>query len=678
MAHEQHLLLINRLGFHRLLKVIGCTCLLMLIACQLKAPQTPTWMNQINLPLIDKSIFVTDLVDDKQILIDSTGLLSYVSEQTISNQKLGDRLNVKPASLQKNLTIGEIHVPFEIYAWVNFLLKSIYASAEENHGRKIAIPQFDIQPEYSDLTELPVFRSMEVVKGTLAVQVQNNLDIPLGEPFYVTLMNRADSSIIGTVAFNTPVLSGQSIENQIPVQQRILTNQISVRISGISRGSDGKIIEVDQESEFQVSIRFIDVIAAELQSQIVEYEFSHQDVIELNDTLIIREAVIRAGEFDLNLRNDFDVRALIIIELPNIIRSDGHIFRDTLEIIPKQLLSRTYNLLGYRIVADVEDELENLRVSWKIKIENSNKKIFTLRSGEGVFLQAQFSKLYFDYLIGRLYRLPLPFPDITRDPELPAEIDSVRLAGAYLSFDLEYNFRFQMEFIFQVTAKNDLGDSVSLDITRQLPTIPSDKNSMSVHFKAMNVAPLFNIIPTEIKLTGQIQIGQREQINRINHSDHISIDFKTAVPFRFILPSQKGESETKIIDISDKIENTVDQFIQSGYITVKTINHLPFAPKVKMLFSNHPDSVYSAPKLTLGPMDIGRAIMHRTSGQVIYPVSKEEKSILSKDQFGIFKRPNMYVGIKIAWAGTSGRYIAVYANDYLYINAICALNVKIE
>ncbi|MBN1552078.1 hypothetical protein JW979_11430 [bacterium] len=75
---------------------------------------------------MDKSIFVTDLVDDRHILIDSTGFLSDVSEQTISNQEFGDRLNVEPALLQKNLTIREIRIPFDIVARGNFSLKPIY------------------------------------------------------------------------------------------------------------------------------------------------------------------------------------------------------------------------------------------------------------------------------------------------------------------------------------------------------------------------------------------------------------------------------------------------------------------------------------------------------------------------------------------------------------------------
>ena len=151
-------------------------------------------------------------------------------------------------------------------------------------------------------------------------------------------------------------------------------------------------------------------------------------------------------------------------------------------------------------------------------------------------------------------------------------------------------------------------------------------NGELVRDETKNVSERIGIVDRvkKLKLKGIILIGERKKVNSIAEIDYITGDMQLTIPLQLILPSQKVKSEIRTVNLSEEMQDLLDEWIVSGLVVIKIINHLPFAPYIKILISDDEDSVYNSTDLQLGPIKIGRAKTDSLSGKVI--ASVEEKS----------------------------------------------------
>ncbi|MBN1351717.1 hypothetical protein JXJ21_20045 [candidate division KSB1 bacterium] len=413
------------------------------ITCRLKSPQPPSWQPQVTIPLIDKSYTISELVNNDKLGTDSSGTLEYITDHDIPRQEVGDRIKFGPIQKNRDLAINAIHIPILFSDWLEFSLDRIYPLADEEHGEELVVDPFEIYPNSQDFTEIPSFRWLKISKGILSVKIKNELVISLGVPFRVKLINSADNTIIGEVTFNEKIKAGASAERKIQLPQTVLTNHIRAIVSGASAGSEGQLKKIDKNSTCKILVTFTDIIATELMAKIPEYHFTYQDTIRMSDSLLIREGIVKRGAFEYSLRNNFDVLVYVTLELPNVFKPDGLTFVDTLEIIPGQTLYRKIQLEQYMFKAFEKQEIENLHLNWNVRLATNINNTVTIRSLDAVVSSMKFSKIIFSSFTGRLYRIPFPIPQTTKNLDLPSEIDSVRLAGAYLTFQFEYSIILQ-------------------------------------------------------------------------------------------------------------------------------------------------------------------------------------------------------------------------------------------
>ena len=116
-------------------------------SCSFKSPKAPSWKMQLTIPLIAKKYTVAELADkEKNLKVDSTGILEYVAEQSIPRQEIGDRLNIGPYSKEKALAMRSIYFPSPGSQSIEFQLFDIYPQAEKYNGQVVVVPAFDFMP----------------------------------------------------------------------------------------------------------------------------------------------------------------------------------------------------------------------------------------------------------------------------------------------------------------------------------------------------------------------------------------------------------------------------------------------------------------------------------------------------------------------------------------------------
>ncbi len=164
---------------------------------------------------------------EKNLSIDSTGLLEYGTELTIPRYEIGNRLAIGPFIKEKSLNIGKIKIPSPGSHSVEYQLVDIYPQADAIHGQAAMIPAFNLNPISKHYPEIPLFHSILIDSGNVWITIQNNLAISLGVPINIRLVNLSDSSLIGETPFRRRLLR----DSQPFVQSRSITRLCKASLS---------------------------------------------------------------------------------------------------------------------------------------------------------------------------------------------------------------------------------------------------------------------------------------------------------------------------------------------------------------------------------------------------------------------------------------------------------------
>jgi len=594
--------------------------------CTFKAPKAPSWETEVTIPLIAKQYTMKELAEkENNLSIDSTGLLEYGTELTIPRHEIGNRLAMGPFSKETTLNIRKLKILSPGSHSFEYKLNDVYPQAEILHGQTAIIPPFDLSPISKNYPEIPLFHSIFIDSGNVRITIRNNLIISLGVPINVRLINLSDSSLIGETTFSEKITTGQSVSRTITLDNKTLRNQFVVQISGSSSGTEGVARFIDKNSSFTVEVMFSDLIVSEISTQNPQFNYTISDSIELTDSLLIRDALVKKGQIEYLLRNDFEVIVHVVMLFPNIFTEQGIALSETLHIVPKQSIEKTINLDGFHFKAIERDELDHLKVTWTINLASESDKIFTIRSLDAVEASIHLSRTAFSYLTGRLYRIPLKIDPPEKSLKIPSELDSLKLAGALLNLRFRYNISFLMVTDLTLTAINAKGDSVSIRLEKTLPAAPPGEQEKAFLIQLDNAAPLFNIVPTQIKLTGHILIGNRSEISTISEFDFAAGKLQLTVPLEFILPSQLVQSNPRAVTIDEDYREIIKDHIISGYAEVSIQNRLPLGPAVEILISPEIDSVYVSPEIRLGPIIVSKGEIDPTTEGLFIPSIDNQK-----------------------------------------------------
>ncbi|MDD5061560.1 MAG: hypothetical protein PHN44_04670 [Candidatus Marinimicrobia bacterium] len=366
--------------------------------CSLKMPNEsdfPTWNLNLDVPLLNQTITIDDLLTDSLITKIPYGtagdsIFAFEDEIDIDEVRVGNQLNiddinqsiqqgvddvtiaenqeehssafdevgVDPVTNAVNNTIGDISLDdTDIEATDPIKFSDIITlSVPEGNSAPIAqstaFTQIDRQITFDD------FDQANFKDGILEVSIQNDLVIELGAPVYVRLLDASLNPIVGTdsdtakAVWLQGITSGNSSVQTINLDNKNLPGTITVRVSGVVCGSGATTVTnnaATRNSSFVVNVQARDLIVSSALAIIPEQTIDTTSTITLDadEPNKVQKAVIKDGHLKVSVTNQLSVRAnleLTVSSLKTVSGGSQQTFVKTIPLTANQTTNQEYSL----------------------------------------------------------------------------------------------------------------------------------------------------------------------------------------------------------------------------------------------------------------------------------------------------------------------------------------------
>jgi hypothetical protein len=149
------------------------------------------------------------------------------------------------------------------------------------------------------------------------------------------------------------------------------------------------------------------------------------------------------------------------------------------------------------------------------------------------------------------------------------------------------------------------------------------------------------------------------------------------VPLKFSIAKQQVQSEIKEMTLTEAQNKRIQDYIGTATASIDADNHLSEGVVIEVMMSHYPDSVYLAPGLQLGPVTVDAGKLDSGGRVVASSQRRSEIGLIQKD-FEFFNAEQIYSGVQLSWKSSQGRFITVYAQDYLDVHATCSIQVTAD
>ncbi len=383
----------------RKVSLINTVIFLMLAQCSLKLPSEsdlPSWSINLNIPLLDKTITIDDLLKDSLVVKLPYGsgdsIYAYQDEIQINKVHVGNKLNiaditqsiqqgieditvegtdkkytnafeeigVKPVNKTIKNCIGLITLEdTDPTATAPIKLEEIIDLSGIPEGGSTTINQSTPFPHIDRSITFEDFENANFSAGVLELKIINNLVLELGAPVKVKLLDADSTPIVGfdgdsaVATWTAGLQPGQSATATIKLANKRLPGTIIVRVTGVISGSAATNITNNTDSRnsaFVVEVQAKNLEVFSAKAKIPEQTIDTTSIIALDpsESNKVKTAVIREGKLRLHIANSLPINAnldLTITSLKTASSGGAQSFTATINLPAKQVTQREYNLV---------------------------------------------------------------------------------------------------------------------------------------------------------------------------------------------------------------------------------------------------------------------------------------------------------------------------------------------
>ncbi len=307
--------------------IIVASVLVLLPSCDVKSPTAPSWDIELNLPLLDSTYSILDIVEKDTTMLrpDYTkdGLLIYSTTQEVEKIEVSDKLKVDGFVTTSSKEIGSLSIGSDsVEANVGF----DWSQQGLNPGAQIPILPENNRQVNSNLSEIEQFQTANFEQGVLLIEIRNNFTQHVTLTINgITIKNVASPSEIVAQSSTQLVIPPNSTRSFPAIQMSnsvTVKNQLKFETTISMSGSNGNLVTVPQNS-FVVNTKFDDLKVTQASAKIPA-----QDPVVIDSSIFIESdspkptkikyIKIDQGTLNITMDNNLDVDATIKLEIPNL------------------------------------------------------------------------------------------------------------------------------------------------------------------------------------------------------------------------------------------------------------------------------------------------------------------------------------------------------------------------
>jgi hypothetical protein len=645
--------------------------LMIMSGCSIKKPEAPSWETTWDLPLVNKSYALSDIleqVDDSLINLDSLGNPYFEINENLDTVLVEDNLRARGKSTQYIQRLGTVSI-----------------DPPDAQGITLTKASFGLPPEvpwvpaasfdhFESLQPLTGFSWALIQNGQMDLTISNDLGVDL-DTLVVTLYNQGYlSTPLGIANFESGLSQGESATRTFDLSGDSVTNNLVYKMHGavpasfVAGGTDTMLTTCSFPANFVISAG---------QAEVPDLSRDLGQTFTFDDSSLIASAVIDSGYFDVQVTNGMTIPMDIILRVPNFIRAG-----DTLTVLQhlpaSGTISRQVNLEGYTFRPDGLSKPQSMQINAAALIEASTPDERVFKESDSLQVLVNLSTIVLNSVSGQVKPTAIDIDTIYSDVDIPDEINDAQLTHASLNLTLYNNSTADADVnltIFNESLTKSLG--LAGRVNGKLNRLDPPRATI-LTLGSEELAAFLNPPPERIAIVGQAIFNPEGEIVTITRNDYFFGEVKISSPLAFSLNDTiKVNLDINESDINQGDIPDLEKTFGYGKISATLSNRLPVGASVSLYISTRSDStIFDDPNaLVIGPFTLSSAAVDN-DGYAIGPVTSTFEDSLDSHEILIFDNDKVYIAPKVVLmpTGIGGSYIQ--GSDYMGIQATARIKIN--
>ncbi len=651
--------------------LLAAAGLMILSGCSIKKPESPRWETTWDLPLVNKSYALSDIldqIDDSLINLDSLGNPYFEINEDLDTVLVENNLRVQGENTNYVQHLGTVNINPPEAQSIN-LTKASFGLPPDVPW--VPAVSFD---HYEYMQPLQGFSWALIQNGQMDLTINNDLGVDL-DTLIVTLYNQNDlSTPLGIAYFENGLAQGQTATRSFDLSGDSVTNNLvylmhgAVPASFVAGGTDTMLTTC--------SFPYAMVISAG-QAEVPDMSRDLGRSIAMEDSSLISQAVIDSGYVNIEIENNLTIPIDVVIKIPNFTSGT-----DTLSMAcplpPFNTINRQLNLEGYtfRPTGTIRPQTIDVIAAATIAASAPDQRTFT--STDSLKVAINMSSIVLRSIVGQVKPTSIEIDTIYSDVDIPEEINQAQLTHANLNLTIYNNSTADADVNLMIN-NQDFTKNLRLTgrINGKINSYDPPRATV-LRLGPEQLATFLNPPPERIAITGQAVFNPDGEIVRITSSDYFFGLVNIVSPLAFSLSDTINvDLDINESDINEGDVPDLEQTFGYGKITATLSNRLPIGASVSLYIGTVGDStIFTDPNsLVIGPFALNRAVTD-DDGYAVEPVTSVFEDSLDSQEILIFDNDKVYIAPKVVLTPTGSNGSYIQGSDYMGIRATARIKIN--
>lgn len=658
---------------------------LILTGCEIAEPELPTYTTSVAVPLGQERLDIADVVDDEDYLIAmEDGTLGFQVEGDPDTVSLDLELAADIPSQTVSGDLGNFSLDVASPPSFDFALVDLYPAAAALDGMTMPVPGFQFTTA-SDPEDLADLDSATLSAGTLTVTVSNGLPVPVSaasgpDRLVLELVDPGTGSAVVTLEFD-PIAGGSQAQRVADLAGVTLPGALSVRLAGGSPGSGGSPVLVDASAAIAVDAQFSDLEVSSANAVVGAQEFTTSFDTDLPDDYAVEQAVIAGGSVSLTVTNEMPMPCQAVVRWPEIVNLDDEVLELVVDLAGDESATESLSFAGYLVRAPAGQQLSVLAAEVAVTSPGSGGLAVPLSATDGVRADLSGGRIEFGSVTGAVPALSYDFDPLEEEIDLPDELEGLSFTHASIVLELTNSAGINAQSDLYLRGVNADGREESLVIQEQILAAEDGRASttrIELNEGNSTVVEFLNNLPTEISLTGGVELGGDGSVGTVRPDDFAVVNWEIIAPVEVVIESSQMYGDPEELDLDEDIRDNIEDYAGDAAVNLRVLNHLPVGVEASILFSPDTTTIKTQPILVIGPVSVDAADVDPGTHTVSEPRVSTPTISLTADEVRLLATEGLHQIFEVTLPSTDGNPVRVLTTDYVEITGLIDLDVNIH
>lgn len=633
-----------------------------LSACSFEKPQQPTWDTDLVVPLISHNYDMLELVDrmdEENLSYDSLGNISISIDQTMDTVSIDAGLTVDGITTTYSEKLGsvEINSPTAVSQDISL---SDYVSLGEGG----VVPSMTIQAN-KNLPEITEFNSVTIETGSLIITATNNFGLNL-DSANIGIVDISTFDVIGLVRFPDGIQAGAAESGSIDLAGKTLYNRLSY---SAFLYLEGDTLLTLADKSFSIEAGFSPTVTvSSANARISSQSKSYGERISFANDNDIESASVSEGQIEIRVTNATELPTTITVNVAEF-KNGTQPLNFSVELSKQQNQQIIRSLAGYTFTPLAGESDPSMDVELDVSIAGSGSETALVSATDSFAVEVAVTDLEFSSVTGVIAPTDVTIDPVHESVDIPTGFENFNLTSAVMTLEIYSAVSLPTDAAIHLEGNN--GQELDISATLNGGSVQSPGKTTVV---VDDLSDFLNPIPSSITLTGTATVGDGVTSGTVTDDAFVYGKVSIVSPLKMSIGNTTFDTDINKADLDDIDDDLVDR-LHAGTVHAHLTNHLPLEASVTLYLKGDTLELYDNPDLTIGPVEVGSAILG-ANGLVSDSVGSDFTTVLTSEDLQILSNETIYIGQMITFPGTNGETVKIISSDYINVQAYMEVSAR--